>query len=287
LPRTKACASIYTTANKPLLQIQCQSQTPLRKQIPQRVFKTLPLSDLLRTLTVLSVAGLPSPILSRIIYLIRRYSGLISSSSILSWPLRRTFYDTFCIGETPFNIAANISTLRSRGITGVVLSFAREAKLDDAGSSAESTVDDSSLKSWVSSNLKTIAQVGSGDYIAVKFTGAGAAAVKAMDEFTSNAAKSIDVATISPGMKALKNALFEMCVAGKQKGVKIMVDAESSHHQPAIDYLTLVNISSGYTKALKANSRRKQWQPSTPHKVLSYSTPTRCKLLDHIPPSTT
>jgi len=246
--RTQTCASIHTTVDKPILQIQTRNQIRLPNRTQHRVFETLPLSDLVRTLTVLSVAGLPSPILSRIIYLIRRYSRLISSSSLLSWPLRRTFYDTFCIGETPFNIAANISTLRSRGITGVVLSFAREAKPNDAGSSTKSAVDDSQLKNWVSSNLKTIAQVGSGDYIAVKFTGAGAAVVKAMEDFSAsnstNAANPSVASANTSGMKALKDALFEMCVAGQQKGVKIMVDAESSLHQPAIDYLTLVQILS-------------------------------------------
>jgi proline dehydrogenase len=246
VPRTQTCASIHTAVDKPILQISSRNQIRLPSRTQHRVFKTLPLTDLVRTLTVLSVAGLPSPILSRIIHLIRRYSRLISSSSLLSWPLRRTFYDTFCIGETSFNIAANISTIRSRGITGVVLSFAREAKPNDASSSTESAVDDSQLKSWVSSNLKTIAQVGSGDYIAVKFTGAGAAAVQAMEDFSaSNSTNAVNppIATANTsGMKALKNALFEMCAAGQQKGVKIMVDAESSLHQPAIDYLTLVQI---------------------------------------------
>ena len=208
------------------------------------MFRTLPLSDLVRTLTVLSVAALPAPILSSIIRLIRKHSRLIASSPILSWPLRRTFYKAFCVGESKSEIAGNIATLRSRGISGVVLSFAREAKLDDAATSTSSSKDDQQLKSWVTSNLETIAQLSSSDYIAVKCTGAGGAVVEAMEKF--NVAKSADVtrssdaAAHSSGLKGLRDGLFEICEAAEQRGVKVMIDAESSLHQPAIDYLTLV-----------------------------------------------
>lgn len=93
-------------------------------------------------------------------------------------------------------------------------------------------------------NLETIAQVGTGDYIAIKCTGAGAAAVKAMEDFnvlnTANKTQPSDKKADFLSVDILKDALFEICAAAQQKNVKVMVDAESSSHQPAIDYLTLV-----------------------------------------------
>lgn len=230
-------ASLHTTAEQTLLQKSSPSRTR------DRVFQSLPLTDLLRTLTVLSVAALPAPILTSIIRLIRKNSTRISSSRLLSWPLRRTFYDAFCIGESKPEIAANIATLRSRGITGVVLSFAREAKLDGTAGDVSSAQNDAQLKDWVAANIETIAQVGSGDYIAIKLTGAGVAAVKAMEDFhrANPTYKTFqrDATADNSSLRALRSALFEICAAADKTGVKIMVDAESSHHQAAIDYLTL------------------------------------------------
>lgn len=238
VPKTvRQRASLHTSADQALL----QKASPNRTQ--DRVFQSLPLKDLVRTLSVLSVAALPAPILTSIIRLIRKNSTRIASSRILSWPLRKTFYDAFCIGESKPEIAANIATLRSRGITGVVLSFAREAKLDGTTGNATAAQNAAQLRDWASANIETITQVGSGDYIAIKLTGAGPAAVKAMEDFhaANPAFKTFqpDAKVDASSLNALRGAVFEICEAAEKYNVKMMVDAESSHHQPAIDYLTL------------------------------------------------
>ncbi|KAF1969673.1 FAD-linked oxidoreductase [Bimuria novae-zelandiae CBS 107.79] len=234
VPRAQSYAPFTTTqATSPFRRKEDATLPSIQDRTQDRVFKDLPLSDLARTLSVLSVAALPTPLLSAIIGFVRRHSGLIVSSRILSWPIKKTFYKVFCVGETRSEIAANIATLRSRGINGVALSFAREAKLDGSAANSNSGAEDKALSSWVASNIETISQVSSNDYIAVKFTGAGAASVKAMQDFNFTDSTKFD------GLKALKDGMFEICDFAKQRGVKVMVDAESSLHQPAIDYLTL------------------------------------------------
>ncbi|KAF9739627.1 hypothetical protein PMIN03_005111 [Paraphaeosphaeria minitans] len=234
VPRIQACAPMTTTpATAPFQPKETPAKPVVQRPPRNRVFQELPLSDLVRTLSVLSVAALPAPLLSAIIAFVRRHSSAIVSSRLLSWPIRRTFYKAFCVGESKSEIAANIATLRSRGINGVVLSFAREAKLDGTETNSTSGEEDVALKSWVASNIETIAQVSSSDYIAVKFTGAGAKAVQAMQEFKYTDSTKVD------GLKALKEGMFEVCEFAKQRRVKVMVDAESSLHQPAIDHLTL------------------------------------------------
>ncbi|KAK3202908.1 hypothetical protein GRF29_154g1157102 [Pseudopithomyces chartarum] len=234
VPRIQFRAPITTTSTATPFRRKENAVQPRVQTNPQeRVFQQLPLSDLVRTLSVLSVAALPAPLLSAIVGFVRRHSNIIVSSRILSWPIRKTFYQAFCVGEYKSEIAANIATLRSRGINGVVLSFAREAKLDGSATTSAAGAEDKALKSWVASNIETISQVSSSDYIAVKFTGAGAASVKAMQDYNYTDAMKTE------GLKALKDGMFEVCEFAKQKGVKVMVDAESSLHQPAIDYLTL------------------------------------------------
>ncbi|KAF1952153.1 FAD-linked oxidoreductase [Byssothecium circinans] len=259
VPQTRTYTPITTsyTPNS-LIPRQYNGQIQMRNQ--NRVFRTLPLSDLIRTLSVLSVAALPGPVLSTIIRFIRKHSRTIVSSPILSWPIRRTFYKAFCVGETKSEIAENIATLRSRGISGVVLSFAREAKLDEAEESTSSVRDDQQLRSWVASNIETIGQVSSSDYIAVKCTGAGAAVVKAMEEFSftrsTESVQSPDVVANSSVLDGLKNGLFEICEVAQQRGVKVMIDAESSLHQPSIDFIALEAMATFNTQgsALVSNT---------------------------------
>ena len=233
VPRQLYAPITTTPTSSPFRRNETVVPPRIQTEAKDRVLQQLPLSDIVRTLSVLSVAALPAPLLSAIIGFVRRHSSIIVSSRILSWPIRKTFYKAFCVGESKSEIAANIATLRSRGINGVVLSFAREAKLDGSETKSAAGAEDKALKSWVASNIETISQVSSSDYIAVKFTGAGAASVKAMQDF-----KHTD-STHTDGLNALKHGMFEVCEFAKQRGVKVMVDAESSLHQPAIDYLTL------------------------------------------------
>jgi hypothetical protein len=192
---------------------------------------------------------------------------------VLQWPIRKLFYDTFCIGQTKSEITANISALRSRGINGVVLAFPREAKLGEAVPATRLVEDDPCLKSWVSSNLDTIDQVGPGDYIAVKFTGAGPAAVKALEDFSK--AQPGDRTRAAEGLSVLQDATFEICRAAEKKGVKVMVDAESSVHQPGIDHLTLVR-SFEMSIETTTKSSRNPWRSLTRPTRLWYTTHTKC-----------
>lgn len=222
----KNYALIHISANKSIFQIRPPAQ------VEERVLQSLPLPVLARTLTVLSVAALPSPILAWLIRIIRRHSRFISSSAILQWPIRKTFYDTFCIGQNKAEIAASFSTLRSRGISGVVLAFAREAKLDGLATGSALVKDDSHLQSWVACNLDTVNHVGPGDYIALKFTGAGQAAVNALEDFnhTKSSSASVPADKKDQRLVVLKDAMFEICAEAEKKDVKVMVDAESSLH---------------------------------------------------------
>jgi hypothetical protein len=68
-------------------------------------------------------------------------------------------------------------------------------------------------------NLETIRQVSTGDYIALKFTGAGPAAVKVSEDFNRTESYSDipeDKKRIDMNLEVLKNAVFEICAAAEK-----------------------------------------------------------------------
>ncbi|KAH7160356.1 FAD-linked oxidoreductase-like protein [Dactylonectria estremocensis] len=213
------------------------------RQTPKRVLQGVPFSILLRSLTVLSVAALPQSLLSAIIRTTKKCSGYISSSPILRWPVHQTFYKTFCIGSEKRRIEANIAALRAMGLDGIVLAFARESKFGGAESPAGLTRSDPSLREWVAMNLETVDCLTDKDYLALRFTGAGQAAVAEMDHFSQRDPTSVDYKAGLERLEIFGDALDEIFTAASRKGVKVLIDAESSSHQPAIDHLALSAMS--------------------------------------------
>ncbi|KAH6892954.1 FAD-linked oxidoreductase-like protein [Thelonectria olida] len=216
-----------------------QLTTSLPSQAPKRVLQHVPLSTLLRSLTVLSVAALPSSLLSAVITVTKKWSRLISASAILRWPVDQTFYKTFCIGSEKQRIEKNIGSLRAMGLDGIVLAFARESKLGNNIQTANLTPADPSLREWVDMNLETIDCLTGADYLALRLTGAGPAAVEAMDDFSELDSTSDGYMASLERLNVFGDALSEILTAAANKDVKVLIDAESSVHQPAIDRLAL------------------------------------------------
>ncbi|KAH7136402.1 FAD-linked oxidoreductase-like protein [Dactylonectria macrodidyma] len=220
-----------------------QLEASVPRQTPKRVLQGVPLSILLRSLTVLSVAALPQSLLSAIIRTTKKCSGYISSSPILRWPVHQTFYKTFCIGSEKRSIETNITALRAMGLDGIVLAFARESKFGGAERPAGLTKSDPSLQEWVSMNLETIDCLTDKDYLALRLTGAGQAAVAEMDHSSQRSLTSVDHKVSLGRLEVFRDALDEIFTAASRKGVKVLIDAESSSHQPAIDHLALAAMS--------------------------------------------
>ncbi|KAJ3518865.1 hypothetical protein NM208_g14353 [Fusarium decemcellulare] len=192
-----------------------------RKPTP-RVLRDVPLPILFRSLLVLSVAALPSSILSVIIRTTKKHSQFLSNSRLLRWPVHRTFYNTFCIGSEKNDIRENIKALRGMGIDGIVLAFARETKIGNEEQTNVLTASNPSLREWVSMNMETLQNLTNEDYLALRCTGAGPAAVAALDAFSAS----------TPGTKEPRGG-----------GVRILIDAESSLHQAGIDHVALSVMS--------------------------------------------
>ncbi|KAI8662203.1 Proline dehydrogenase [Fusarium sp. Ph1] len=204
-----------------------------------RVLRDVPLPLLFRSLLVLSVAALPSSILSVIIRTTKRHSQLLSNSRLLRWPVQKTFYNTFCIGSENAEIRENIKSLRGMGLDGIVLAFARETKIGDQEQTNVLTETNANLREWVSMNMETLQNLTDEDYLALRCTGAGPAAVAALDAFSASTPGTKEYEANLETLRVFEDALTRICAEAEKKGVRILIDAESSLHQAAIDYVAL------------------------------------------------
>lgn len=169
--------STTTTANVTSSYPQPQPQSPPSKQPPLAV---LPTKSLLRSLLFTSVMS--SPLLEPCLFLMR---SLVNSKSALLDPaknaplnylLRSTIYNHFCAGENETEVKQTVQYIKDLGFKGVILGNARDVVVDHedsrVGGASDKRTRDAAytrmVQEWKEGNLKTLAMIESGDFLAVK-----------------------------------------------------------------------------------------------------------------------
>lgn len=158
--------------------------------------------------------------------------------------LKKTFYAQFCAGENAGEVRRTVLGLKAIGFHGVIMGYAREVVLTkaqqdslsspsshDIFSSAEAEAEcvRHEIEPWKQGNLETlrVAQPGpSGDFVALKFTGAGRQALYALKNRL-------------PPPPALAAAIDEICALARAKDVPLLFDAEQDAVQAGIDDWTM------------------------------------------------
>ncbi|THY05185.1 FAD-linked oxidoreductase [Aureobasidium pullulans] len=225
----------------------------------QRTLQAIPTTTLVRSLVVLSATVLPAKLLAFLIRMTKRHVGIIESIGPLRWAFRNMLYDNFCIGLRKDEILAKTQELRRIGFTGIVLANAREAQ-PTADVNIGSVVGDAQCEEWVENNLESVKQAEPGDYVGLRFTGAGAAAAKFLADFSA-ACKSHSLEETSKiysaEMRHYVSQVKRICAAAEERRVRVLVDAESSTYQKAIDCAALLklhldhSIKHGYVLGIK------------------------------------
>ncbi|KAK2625505.1 hypothetical protein QTJ16_004817 [Diplocarpon rosae] len=241
LSRQSSIASQHPSAARSAISepIDPSSKSPkISKATPLSI---LPLSSILRSLATMSISSSPlllRPCLHIMHKLAHSTSPILSpdSNPLLSILLKRTFYAQFCAGETSSEVQATVSRLRSLGFSGVILAYAKEVVLDKTQASAPIQNKDTESESearikneiipWANGTLETVRMTRPGDFVALKFTGAGSQALYDLSQQASP----------SP---ALKKAIDSVCDLAAARGVKLLFDAEQAALQPGIDAWTL------------------------------------------------
>lgn len=171
-------------------------------------------------------------------------SGLAHSKSpilspdnnpILRYFLKKTFYRQFCAGENAAEITRTVDELRNMGFKGVILNYAREVSLDynptdTAAAPVKLKVEEvpkvDEITPWAKGTMQTVEMVTPEDFVAVKFTGAGSQALKAL----------LHQQDPPP---AMKEAIDSVCELAATRGVRLLFDAENAALQPGVDTWTL------------------------------------------------
>lgn len=147
----------------------------------------LPNGNLLRSLFIAGVSskkGLLIPCL-KILSLLsqpgRGYLLNVDKNPLIHAILKKTFYNQFCAGETPWETRQCVRRLKDLGFSGVILTYARETVFDHRseragmkGVSEPKTSVDSDvvfckhIDEWRNGTLETMKLIEDGDYLALK-----------------------------------------------------------------------------------------------------------------------
>ncbi|RPA87607.1 FAD-linked oxidoreductase [Ascobolus immersus RN42] len=143
------------------------------------------------------------------------------SLSVVKTLIDSTFYNHYCLGDTAEQISRTIDGLRQKGIAGVILSYAKEVTPAEATESTEFN----DIQTWVKGNMRGIGHARPGDYIALKLSGAGISALRLLKRPDSKLNEH----------QELERAVHETCNAARNKGVRILIDAEQQSLQSSVD----------------------------------------------------
>ncbi|KAM0275992.1 hypothetical protein ACHAQH_007210 [Verticillium albo-atrum] len=204
---------------------------------PKDPLSLLPLHMILRSLlttTISSSRWLLPPSLAIASALAHTTNPVLNPdrNPLIRFIVKHTFYAQFCAGETPAEVRRTVARLKGLGFSGVILGYAREVVLTEAqtkgltASEAGSLSDEEEVRPWQRGTEQTVMLAEAGDFVALKFTGAGQQALYALSERL-------------PPSEALASAIDSICACAAARGVRLLFDAEQAAVQQGIDDWTL------------------------------------------------
>lgn len=215
----------------------------------------LPLTNVLRSWMTTAVSSSPlllPPSLAVMSVLAHTTNPALNPdcNPVLRAFLKKTFYAQFCAGENPAEVRQTIGSLKQIGFSGVILGYAREVVLSDSetadlgascaaegGSAAEECIRNE-ITPWAEGTMETVRLASQGDFVALKFTGAGRQALYSLSRRL-------------PPSEALGSAIDGICKLAAERGVRLLFDAEQTALQPGIDDWTL-----DYMRRYNANTSK-------------------------------
>ncbi|GAQ05118.1 pyrroline-5-carboxylate reductase [Aspergillus lentulus] len=138
-------------------------------------------------------------------------------------------------GTNEAEVRKTVQDMKSLGFKGVILGYAREsiAKADENDNSSfhveesQLAIQDQAVEEWRQGNLRTLKMIGAGDFLGIKFTGAGPKAVEALSRGD----------LVPP--PSIAQAIEEICEATASQNSRLWIDAEQQVFQPTIDAWTI------------------------------------------------
>ncbi|CEJ94296.1 Putative Proline dehydrogenase-like protein [[Torrubiella] hemipterigena] len=178
---------------------------PQEEQQPRNApLSVLPLSMIVRSFATTVVSSSPTllpPSLVIMNMLAHTTNPLFNpdKNPILRYFLKKTFYAQFCAGEDAAEVRHTIAKLKN--IEG-------------------------EITPWADGTLTTVGLAEPGDYVALKFTGAGRLALTLLSKD-------------APPTPFLSDSIDAICKLAHERGVRLLFDAEQDALQPGIDSWTI------------------------------------------------
>ncbi|KAH8672614.1 proline oxidase PrnD [Tricladium varicosporioides] len=144
--------------------------------------------------------------------------------------IRPVVYDQFCAGRNEAEIHKTSSEIKRLGFSGVVLCYGKEVQVYANGEllgydSTELKAMDEQIDQWRDGNLKTLDMIGKGDWLGIKYTGAGLHITEALIRGENAPPKFVE-------------AMETICERAVARGCRIWIDAEQQILQTTIDKWT-------------------------------------------------
>ncbi|KAF5597556.1 proline oxidase [Fusarium pseudocircinatum] len=165
----------------------------------------------------------------------------VDKNPILNVLFKSTIYRHFCAGEDVREVKSTINSIKDMGFKGVILTYAREVVIESSGEQEvgvgvkelkeegilpqEPTFDEG-IEAWRQGVLETASMLEKGDFLALKFTGAGAGVMQALKDQI-------------PLPQQMQDALNAVCEKAMERKAGILIDAEQQFVQPTIDDIAL------------------------------------------------
>jgi proline dehydrogenase len=217
------------------------SETPASStlaKMPKRIppLSILPLPNLIRSYLITAVSSSPLLLhtsLGVLKLLAHSRSPILNPdrNPVLHCLLKKTVYAQFCAGETAVEVGQTINRLKGMGYKGVMLGYAREVCMGENEAQSLSTkvseeeLNEDEISSWAKGNLATVQMAQAGDFVSLKFTGAGTQALQHLTEG-------------KPPSPMLNEAITGVCELAKARNVRLQFDAEQHSVQAGIDTWT-------------------------------------------------
>lgn len=174
-PHTKSSWAVAARSSSTVtgVHIERSTNTSSQRYVPgakkQRTLALLPLSHVLRSYSIMAISS--SPLVFRSLSwilqsMLQSRLALLDPdrNALLSWILRRTFYDQFCAGENPQQVKKTVRDLQCIGYDGAILEYG--AELVDGQRSAVS--DEQAIQAWRTGLLQSVEVANPGDFVAFK-----------------------------------------------------------------------------------------------------------------------
>ena len=149
-------------------------------------------------------------------------------NAVLKQLLAKTLYAQFCAGENPEAVRRTIDELKNLGYSGIILGYAKETVMDENEINAAGIEDIDEernvqeIMAWKDGTMKTVHMATTGDFVALKFSGAGRQTLRRLVQGRSPPS-------------GLETAIVEICEIARERGVRLLFDAEQQAVQKAID----------------------------------------------------